>query len=189
MSTLISSTTPWITAAEFIKRADPRTIADIVGDANLRPYQNPNGTIDTAALGADVNLLAALASASGQFEADVFTGARYSPDDLTKIMTTTCNAQAFMWQIITNIAKAHVEERRMGMDPNWTVPDWYKETKELLMRIRQGDAIFGFQEHADASHPKAEFMNEQNWLDVSTTVTQARPMFGRRNKDLRRPSL
>lgn len=187
MSTLISSTTPWITVAEFVKRADPRTIADIVGDSNKRLYTKPDGTIDLTLLAADVNLLAALASASGQFEADVFVGARYSPDDLTKIFTTTCNAQAFMWQIIANIAKCHVEERRMGMDPNWTMPDWYKETKEILLRIREGDAIFGFQEHADAGLPKSQFMTPEQWNDVNTTVTQARAMFGRRNKDFRRP--
>jgi hypothetical protein len=187
MSTLISSTTAWITPAEFFKRADPRTIADIVGDANLRPYQNNDQTINLTLLAADANLLAALAAASGQFEADVFVGQRYTPDDLTLIFNTACNAQAFMWTIIANIARMHVLERRLANDPEFPIPAWYKDTKEMLQRIREGDAIFGFLEHAEAGLPKAQFMQEQDWDRVETTVTQMRKMFGRRNKDFRRP--
>ena len=187
MSTMISSTTSWLPASEFVKRSDPRTIADVVGDAGLRPYQNADGTIDLSALALDVNLLAALASASGQFEGAVYTGGRYTKDDLTKLFTTTCNAQAFMFDLIARIARFKVIDRRMGEDPEFRVSEWYKETKELLAQLRNGDNIFGFQEHADAGHPKAKFMSEQNWQDVQTTSTQAKAYFGKRNKDFRRP--
>lgn len=185
--TLISSTTSWLPATQFIKRNDARTIADVVGDDGIRPYQNSDGTINTTSLAADTNLLAALASASGQFEGAVYTGARYSKDDLTQILTTTCNAQAFMFDIISRIARFKVIDRRVDMDPEAKIPEWYKETKELLQALRDGQNIFGFQEHADAGLPKARYMSEDDWQSVQTTVTQAKDFFGRRNKDFRRP--
>src|SRR6516162_2575782 len=159
--TLISSPTPWITAAEFVKRADPRTISDFISDNNLRQYQNTEGTIDTAALSADPNFQAILASASGQFESAVFVGDRYTPDDLTQLLNTTCNAQAYMFQIIARIARMDAMDRRLAEDPNMPVPPWYKQTLDELERLRTGANIFGFQEVGDAGLVQNQFMQDQ----------------------------
>lgn len=185
--TLISSTSTWLPALEFLKRADPRTIADVVGDEGVRPYKDDEGNVNKTLLAADENLIAALRSASGQFEGAVFAGARYSKEDLDTIAASDCNARAYMYDIISRICRFKAVERRLEMDPNAQVPAWYKEAKDALEDLRNGKNIFGFAEQADAGLPTTEFMTPDEFAELNLTTSVAKRWFGTRGRDIQRP--
>jgi hypothetical protein len=191
LSTNVSGITSWLPALEFLKRADPRTVSDLCSDLGIRNYTNPDGqTINNTLLAADANLAAALSEASGEFESYVFRGERYTLADIQLLTTpqgtppTTTNVQAFIYGLITRIVKMRVIDRRIGMDPEAKVPEWYKSTQETLNRIAHGDLIFGLLEVQEAGLPEAEFMTEHDIRKVKMTSTVARPLFGRRAKDM-----
>lgn len=156
-----------LSAAEFLKRCDLRTVADLCSDTDE--------PVAEASLAADPNLAAALLDATGEVEAAAMRGGRYTPADLAALTGAT---QARMRRMIARITMGLLYERR----PDKGEPAAsYKLALEQLELLRQGEMIFGTVEAADAQIQDHEVENAATVEARNGTSFIARRYFGRRS--------
>jgi hypothetical protein len=175
--TPLTSTIPYMSVAEFAKRVDIRTIADLIGDQGARIGLQDDGTIDVATVAANANLAAILLDASGEVEAAGMKGARYTPSDLMLIATTTGAAQGRLFRIVTRLAVGMLYERRPDKGPP---PAAYDQALEQLQQLRDGVMIFGTLETSGAQVMEAKKETRDDVDARNLSSVQASRYFGRR---------
>lgn len=120
----------YATPTEFLKRYDARIVGDLVRDSGEQAT--------SAELLDDVNLQAALDDASGDIDAALMVGERYTPTELDSL---TGNSQTLLIRMCCDIAMAFLLRRRPSKDAD-------KDTARLelaerhLNRLRDGEQVF-----------------------------------------------
>ena len=137
-----SSSSAYVTPAEFLLRKDIRPTQEIVLDDPLAPV--PDLTTNAV-------LLAILMQASGMLESAVAAGSRYKVADLQALMGT--NAGELIKGIVSDLA-AHVLSERRWQGSEDTLPG-YQAAIAFLQSLREGDAVLPFVEVAQASVPES----------------------------------
>jgi phage gp36-like protein len=136
---VLTSATAYATATDLINAHDAGKIGDYAKDgAQLTPNQ----------ILTDTKVAAALLRASGEVEAYCVKGGRYTPTDLAAL---TGAGQAFLKGLVCDLALYHLAKRRGVPDAAKAVPG-YAEAMKMLESLGLGEAIFGFQQVADAGN-------------------------------------
>lgn len=121
---------PYATPADLLKRFDARTLGDLAADDGKR--------IVPSALLSDANVASALDDASGEIEAALLQGARYSALDLTNL---TGNSKQYLARICCEIAFGLLWRRRPWADDQQRL-EAIKRADEHLERLRKGERVF-----------------------------------------------
>lgn len=172
MSTPVSNSTPYVTAAQFLQRFDVRVVEDLVTDGKHRPTITE--LLDSSNL-FGAKLYAALQDASGDIEAACLVGGRYVPADLAAL---TGNQAALLKRLVSTLAMDYLAQRRC--DPTHQVSVQVQQTKNFLDALAGGDRIFGLQEVIDASHAEIEVDLDTDVEARNMTTYIAERFFGRR---------
>jgi len=167
--TPISSATSYATAADLINFHDVEKIGDLATDNRVRltPLQ----------ILTDTKVAATLLRASGEVEMSCYRGGRYTP---TALAALTGASAAALKGLVCDLAYYHLAKRRV---PNPENSPGYKDAREMLVALTNGDLVFGLQQVADAG--------VMNMVDTSTNrngiynrpTDIARRFFGRRMDD------
>lgn len=123
------SATTLLPAAEFLKRADQRTVAKLCSDTDE--------AVEAGALAADPNLAAALLAASGDVEAALVSTGRYTAAQLQALTGT---ALAALYDLIAPFAVVKLYDRRPDRKPPDFGPGLVKAQWDLE-RYRWGDRV------------------------------------------------
>lgn len=170
-----SSTTSYCPVNEFLKRVDQRTVGDWASDTGNR--------IVPTSLPTDLNVIAALMSASGMLESACLKGERYQPTDINLLVNAAppTAATAYVFEVITRLAEGLLWRRRPDLSPYPPLFDW---AMNQLEQLEFGGKILAFVEVQDAGIPGRHV---DILADVETrglVVTQARRFIGRRGFEL-----
>lgn len=128
-------------AADLFARHDVRSVNDLANDDGARQSR-----LDLAT---NVNVAAALDDASGEIDAAILAGKRYTSDDLTGL---SGNALAWLKRITCDLAMSFLYDRR----PAHNV-DQYERYHQLaeshLEKLRTGENVFNLAAQQNASLP------------------------------------
>ena len=142
MPTSISSAAAYVTAAEFMDFYDSRIVGQLVADDKV--------PVDEASLLTNTRLARILKAASGDVEAAAFMGGKYTAEDLNAL---TVNGAEMLKALVSDIAILKLKKRRAhSIHPGDT--GIAEAVQDALDRLRQGEAIFPLQAHADAGLPE-----------------------------------
>lgn len=123
----------YATAADLLKRYDARILGDLAADDGEQ--------VSAGDLATDPNLAAALEDASGEIEAALLQGKRYSVDQLTAL---TGNSRAYLIRICCQIAVAKMWERRLYLDSDQQIAaeQAQEQARKALQRLKTGEEVF-----------------------------------------------
>jgi phage gp36-like protein len=130
----------YATIADLISRRDERVIRQLATDRD-EPLTHDE---ILASIVADE----ALIDASGEVEAAMIAGKRYSPDELSGLVG---NSLGLLKRIVTTIAMACLYERKPGVHRE-IAEHYFKQAQEYLERLRTGQNLFNL---ADESNTNA----------------------------------
>lgn len=126
----------YATGADLIKRYDVRMVGDLAWDEGEE--------MDPGAVPDHANVAAALEDASGEIDASLITGGRYTPAQLAAL---TGNSLSHLKRITCAIAMAHLFERRSGGGAAEDIAEKVaKIARDNLTALRRGDNVFGVPE-------------------------------------------
>jgi hypothetical protein len=171
--TPISSSDPYIAVADFLKRYDWRTIAQLMGDDDQVEPLRSTLLDDETTEGA--NLAEVLKDSSGEVETAALVGGRYAPADLNAL---TGNQLAYLKRLVADIAIGRCYQRRP--DLFGPPPTQAQVAAQVLNAIASGERVFGLQENIDASHLDMTTDTPDQVHTRYGVVRQAAPYFGRR---------
>lgn len=117
-------------ASDLLARYDARTVGNLCSDNGV--------TVSAAALATDTRLQAALDDASGEIEAALMQGERYTTTDLAAL---TGNSLAYLKSICCKIAMAHLWQRRPYLDDE-SAEKSILAARAAIDRLRKGESIF-----------------------------------------------
>ena len=103
--------------------------------------------LDRAAVPTHPNVLAALLDASGEIDAAMMAGGRYTPDQLAGI---TDNTKNHLIRITCAIAMASLIERRPERASQELAESYRKTARGYLEPLRRGENVFGIQAVVDS---------------------------------------
>lgn len=159
--TFTGASSSYCSVTEFLKRCDYNTVGQVVSD-NGKP-------VDPASLQVDLNLLAALRGASGEFEAACLMGNRYQPTDLAdQVVSGTppgmvpgSNSANYRDDIITGLVLPRLFRRRPDLLERfkWAV----EQSQKALKDLRDGEMIFAFAQVQNASLEQA---SQETWEEA-----------------------
>jgi hypothetical protein len=172
--TVVSSAVPYCSPAQLASFYDYRPLARLVADSDTAAQ------LTYAEFLAHPNTLALLTSASGELEAALLKAGRYTPADLQALAGT--NAGELLANQVAGLAVWNAYERRNAL---MEAPALAKESRELLGRLAAGEAIFGFQETADAGVIESSPETEADVVARRGIISQSRAYWGRRARDER----
>ncbi len=165
--TVQTSAASLLTVAEFLKRADLRTVGDLCSDTGTR--------ITSGGLATDTHLAAALLDATGIVEQACLVAKRYLPADLAAL---TGAGLGSLYRLLSRLTLCLLFERRpdLEMKQPW-IWEW---VEEQLEKLRQGERIFPFTETEDAGliHIEVETAPEVEARNGISYIMQR--MWGRR---------
>lgn len=140
--TVSSTTTPYCDSSELAARFDVRVLCQLASDDET--------PIDPIDMPDDPRITTALLGASGEVEAAISEGARYTPEDLALLAATACGARAIFFDLVCGLALARLFRAR---------PDFYgpkpalvQEAIDNLEKLRRGLWVFGFVESRKAGN-------------------------------------
>lgn len=119
-------------------------------------------------------LLNILQVESGEVEASVLLGGRYSPTDLAAL---TGASASYLQSLVADLAIGRCYRRRPATNP------WAEQTqtaRQLLNAIANGEMIFGTQEAVDAGHLETQADTPQRVTNRQGMVVQMEGYFGTR---------
>lgn len=154
-----SSDEPYLTPTEFADSVDWNLLAQLFG-SGAEP-------LTKAQVIADPRVLRSLKEASGQIEAACFVGRRYDREALASLSGVS---RAYMNRIVCNLAVIFCYGYRDGMAPPEGVLLRYEEATRELERLRLGESIFSFAEHAEAGLPSTSRIPDRD-LDAWISAT------------------
>lgn len=132
----------YATSADLIARCDPNLVAQLLGD-------DVNGAPAIADLEDNANLTALLADASGQVEAALLVGQRYTTAQLDAL---TGNSLGLLKRITCTVAMAQLFERRPGVHVQ-TAQAYLERADKHLEDLRAGKRIFNVAENVAKQTP------------------------------------
>lgn len=139
--------------ADLILRVRPETIADLVSDGPVRVTEDELET--------NANLLAALDDASGEMDAALRVGNRYSAAALAAL---TDNSLALRKRICCDLAWALLL-RRNGSPTEAEASS--KKAESMLEALRKGVNIFDLEDNADAGLPESAGPSVQQIINAN----------------------
>jgi len=130
--------------SDLLARYDAREIGDLVADDGEQ--------IGAAALATDTNVLAALSDASGQIEAALVVGNRYTASALEGL---TGNSLALLKRITCMLAICHLMDRRPAGYGD-AAEKRQEQALDYLERLRNGENVFNLSDQKDAGEVDVE---------------------------------
>lgn len=159
----------YCTPAQMLERKDAREIGDLVSDSNTQ--------VSDVALLTDDNLLTALADASGDIEAALLVGGRYSVEDLENL---TGNSANYLQRICAEIAMYYLLVRRP--QTNADLFDHYDRVRERYLKtLKSGAEIFPLPETISATQPSVDGPTTQDYHDLNMIRDRVLRYFPRRH--------
>lgn len=156
----------YATAAQLLARFDARTIGDLVAD-------DGNRVSVQSLLTPHDNITAALDDASGEIDAALLQGKRYTSAELTAL---TGNSAAYLVRITCQIAFWLLWERRPSLDE-----ESYEAAKDrarkALERLRRGEHVFDVDGAKEAGLPEQHTPTISTISRLNLTVEEARKGF------------
>ena len=170
MTTPISTSIPYCTAAELREGRDFRQLGDLVSD---------DGTRETTAATFDASTKVArcLMIASGMIESACLKGNKYSVQDLqglsgaSKYMLSDLCCELAWWKLVMR----RMSRRELPPETLWAL--------SVLDDLESGKKVFGLQEQADAGNPSNGIMTSSDWDYLNLASNQARRYFGSRARE------
>lgn len=156
----------YATIADLISRRDERVVGQLATDRD-EPLTHDEILASTV-------VAEALVDASGEVEAAMIAGKRYSPTELAGL---TGNSLGLLKKIVTTIAMACLYERRPGIHRE-AADAYFKQAQEYLERLRTGQNLFNL---ADESNTNAAIpdLTAPTAVDIRTLNTFAAQMSDR----------
>lgn len=133
----------YATPKDLIDRYDANDLGDLATDDGSQ--------VSEAALAKNSKILAALDDASGEVDAALLVGNRYSPVELRDL---TGHSRSHLVRIVCDIAAARMMGRRLGRDIE-KVKLVIELAEGHLERLRRGENVFNLQPQKDAGNPSA----------------------------------
>ena len=168
--TPLSTSTPYCSAEDFLTRYDFRPISQLMNDGNSNAVTRAMLLDSSTTEGGRLNTI--LMECSGEVEASVLIGRKYSPSDLQAL---TGASAAYLRRIVSDLAIGRCYERRPGQNP-WALAT--QTARQLLNAIASGEQIFGTQEAADAGIIETNRDTPQRVYNRHGMVVQAEGYFG-----------
>lgn len=171
--TPLSTTTPYASVTDLFVYHDQEQVADF-----LRTGQQPRPSLaamqDSTSVPGSM-LVRYLMLASGRIEQVCLIGHRYDPEDLQALAGASLEV---LKKLACDLAFWSLAQRRQPntADPK-NVPG-AAESLEMLKALRDGEAIFGLEESADAGLPSVQQANPDA-LYTPDAVARARRLFPR----------
>lgn len=175
MSEPVSSSEPYVSASDFLKRYDARTIGQLMSD------ESPAGRTPTVDELTNANtvpggrLSELLKDASGMLEIALLKGGRYTIADLEAL---TANQAAFIKRVVGDLALGLCYQRRPATDT--PIPTQTQVAMNVLDMLANGDRILGLQGAIDASHMTLTTDTPDNVLTRNSMVIEMQGYFGTR---------
>ncbi len=165
--TVETSATSYLSASEFLKRVDYRSVADLVSDTGTRATQG--------SLSSDVNLAACLLDASGILEEACLVSGRYHPIDLAAL---TGAGQAALYRLLSRMTMCLLFERRPDreMKQPWII----EYVEDQLQKLRDGERVFSFVEAEQTGVAITRVETAQDVERRNGVTVQAQRYLGRR---------
>jgi len=148
--------------SDMQKRYDVRTLGELASDTGVRVQ--PSDFADNAIL------LAALEDASGEIEASLLQGRRYTAAQLADL---TGNSLAMLKRITCEIAYGLLFERRSYVDDDRRTAAM-ERARQTLTRLRKGEIVFDVDDVKDAGLPSIEGPSRVTIQNLNLTVDEAR---------------
>lgn len=179
--TLISSDTAFATAAQLVLFRDWRHLADLVNDDDTR-------AANSAAVQAHAVTVQALRSASGQIEAAIYRGGRYTREDIDVILDSVDSplAKDYLAELACNLAYwIMLKRRKPDLSPR--AVSGVPEALKALIDLELGEAVLPFQEVVDASvmdYTPLDPNRGRASVNAEPLSSQAGRMFGTRSRQM-----
>lgn len=129
----------YATGTDLIQRYDVDQVGDLATDEREE--------LDRAIVPTHPNVLAALLDASGEIDAAMMAGGRYTPAQLAGI---TDNTKNHLIRITCSIAIANLVERRPERVSVELAEAYRKTARGFLEALRRGENVFGIQAVIDS---------------------------------------
>lgn len=156
-------------ASDLIARKDSRVLGDLVSDDDTR--------VAEGSLAANTYVTAALDDASGDIDAALLVGNRYTAADLSGL---TGNSLALLKRITCEIAMFHLLGRRPEINAD-TWEHYAKVRENLLEPLRRGDAVFGdIEASRNAGAPDVDGPSTDDYNDLNLIRDRVTGYFPRR---------
>ena len=145
----------YVTVAELLKRFDWRDIGGLVSDNDSQ--------VLNAELATDANLLACIGDASGDIDAALLAGGRYTTTDLEGL---SGNALSKLYRMCSEITMFYLLDRRPLF--NTEKLESYERMRERhLKRLQTGENVFNLEEHVTAGVALVDGPSTQNYNDLN----------------------
>ena len=141
--TPLSNSGSYLTAADFVKRYDVRTIGELLVDDDNAPRLAPQQVLVSAILAA------IMSGASGELESALVAGHRQDPADIAAIaaMPALTPVREYLMDLLSALTLGRLLGRRPDRYP---VPDEVKEARQFIELLRDGERILPTNEAAQA---------------------------------------
>lgn len=134
----------YATSADLLLRKDSREIGDLVSDNNDR--------VPESELSANTKLTAALSDASGDVNAALLAGGRYT---VAQLEALTGDSLSYLKRIVCEIAMYYLLVRRP--DLNRDTLEYYRDMRETLLgMLKTGADVFNIEASIGASLPEVD---------------------------------
>lgn len=158
----------YATPLELLERKDARDIGDLVSDTET--------PVSPADLPSNTNLLAALDDASGDIEAALLVGGKYTTDDLDGL---TGNSRYHLVRITIEVAMYHLLRRRP--EANLDQLEYYSKLRDSYIEpLRGGSNVFNIPAHLAAGKADVSGPTTQQYNDLNLVRDRVRNYFPRR---------
>lgn len=132
----------YATPAQLMQRYDVRVLGDLASDNGVR--------VDQPGLVSNTNIQAALDDASGEIEAALLQGERYTTSDLSSL---TGNSAKYLVRLTCKIAFGLLWERRPWSDDDDRREQAMDQARKALDQLRKGEHVFDVAAVKDAGLP------------------------------------
>lgn len=178
MPDVVTNSTSYLSAVNFLDHADWRLVADWCGDGD-GPRPSRAALLDSTSEPGRVMALALL-TASGELESYCLRAGLYSPTDLAALTGAT---KAFRDKVIAGIALWDLANRRNpgAADPK-SVPGAIL-AGDAMEALRVGERIFGLASVRDSAGSEAVAAYVADSLSSTRTVYRAARFFGSRTRE------
>lgn len=145
----------YASASDLIARKDSRDLGDLVSDDGVQVAENE--------LADDAKLGAALDDASGDIEASLLRGNRYTTAQLAAL---TGNSLAYLKRITCEIAMYHLLARRP--EANLERLEYYRKLRETFLEpLASGENVFDITDHLAAGAADVDGPTTQDYGNLN----------------------
>ncbi len=162
----------YATGAQLVLRYDVRTLGQLASDTGV--------AVSPGAVAGDPVILAHLAQASGDIEAALLQGQRYTLTDLANVAADTAgaiygNSNSFLARLCCDLAFASLWARRPWMKDNEEYALKAREASNAeLDRMRRGERVLAIQAVAEAAVPLITGPTRVQARELNMIVDQCR---------------